>query len=332
MKKIIGILALIIVTMLFLVACDNNNNNTNYDNNIEIGNQNNNIDDYIEIDFSKMYEDDGESKHVSSTYQNLNGKKVKLNGYPALLTPVDESFIYLNKNPYVTSPFATIGEDKTKLEVVSVFMADNSVIHYTENPITVYGTLDVSEKKNADGYTTQVRIYADKIENIAITEDVKKVNNYYLELSSTGAIYNLQNLQMNIEYISNPKYMSDYGNTKSEIVSGIVNEYIGMDSEYINNFGVNNDYVGYYTNSLKIIENGVIEDNKLNSLNKEFIAIFKEQISVLKKYKDIAYSNENKELSEIEAEQVYNELIALNKDNLELYNRFTTWKNKLNEI
>ena len=164
---------------------------------------------YTVIKFSDMYETKGKVKNVSTMLKNLNGKKVEIKGYPAVQSPLDESFVYLNNQPFVTCPFCTIG-DVTKLEVIPIFMANKSKIKYTENAIDVVGTLEVAAKVDSEGYTTQFRIYADKVTEITDSNANKAVNEYYAMLSQAGMVYDIQTLQMNVEYASNPEYMIYY--------------------------------------------------------------------------------------------------------------------------
>ena len=335
MKKILMIIAVIAICLFVFSGCANKSQELSGDNIVEnISTQNKagftKEEDYTEIRFSDMYETKGNEKNVSMMLQNLDGKKVTLKGYPAVQSPLDESFIYLNNQPYVTCPFCTIG-DITKLEVIPIFMADGSKINYTENGMIVYGTLEVEAKVDSEGYTTQFRIYADKVETLVTSETDKKVQEYYSVLSQAGMIYDIQNLQMNIEYVSNPEYMVYYGETKRDIVTGIVNEYITMDNDYAKKCGEGYSYLVYIEECPEIVRACEPEDEKLKTLNDELIQLYNEQIKVLKEYSEISYKYANKDLTDVEIETAYNEFINLNATNLDLYNRFTAWNNKLRE-
>ena len=331
MKKIQCILVLVL--LFSFMGCTENttsesgNNVTNENINVV---QNFNKADYTEIKFSEMYETKGNEKNVSIKLQNLEGKKVAIKGYPAVQSPLDESFLYLNNQPYVTCPFCTIG-DITKLEVIPIFMADGSKIHYTENGLMVYGTLEIEAKVDSEGYTTQFRIYADKVEEFEASETDKEVQKYYALLSEQGMIYDIQNLQMNIEYATNPEYMTYYGETKKDIVKGVIDEYIGYDEHYATNFGEGYSYLVYIMECPDIVRYCEPENERLKGLNNELIKLYEDQILLLKNFEDIVYKYNGKELTDSEIESAYNEFTNLNDENLKLYNEFTAWNNKLRE-
>lgn len=328
MMKKYFVLLLVIVSLFTLVGCKNSNDVDT--NNLNQSETNKVVEEYTEIKFSDMYETKGNEKNVSKMLQNLDGKKVKLRGYPAVQSPLDESFVYLNNQPYVTCPFCTVG-DITKLEVIPIFMADKSKIRYTEEVMMVYGTLEVEPKVDSEGYTTQFRIYADNVETSPATDADKEVQAYYMALSQAGMIADIQRLQMDIEYASNPEYMTYYGKTTREIVNGIINEYIGIDNQFKQNGNEDFSYVEYIKECPDIIKSCEPEAERLKSLNNELIELYNDQIKVLQKYEAIVYKYNGTELSDTDIENVYNEFVNINGENLDLYNRFTAWNNKLRE-
>ena len=297
---------------------------------------------YTTIKFSDMYETKGTIKNVSTVLKNLNGKKVHIKGYPAVQSPLDESFVYLNNQPYVTCPFCTIG-DITKLEVIPIFMANKSKIKYTENAIEVYGKLEVAAKVDSEGYTTQFRIYADKVEEIKDSSANKAVNDYYSTLSQAGMIYDIQTLQMNIEYATNPQYMVYYDANfqtgtstimdKIAIVKGIADEYVGYDSQYGGGYGSGITYLNYIKECPDIVKQCEPADEKLKELNDGLIKLYNDQITILEKYQDICYRiYEAKDtLTEKDADGFIKELQTINAPNIKQYEAFTAWNNKLRE-
>ncbi len=289
---------------------------------------------YTVIKFSDMYETKGKNKNVSTMLKNLNGKKVEIKGYPAVQSPLDESFVYLNNQPYVTCPFCTIG-DVTKLEVIPIFMANKSKIKYTENALDVFGTLEIAAKVDSEGYTTQFRIYADKVTEITDSNANKLVNEYYSKLSQAGMIYDIQTLQMNVEYASNPEYMIYYDEdlqtgksktlSKVNAIKGIVDEYLGFDSQY-------GGYLRYIEECPDIVKSLEPEDERLKGLNDELIQLYNDEIVILKKYEAAVYEYKAIENpTAADAEKTFKALTALNADNLKQYNAFTAWNNKLRE-
>ncbi len=289
---------------------------------------------YTVIKFSDMYETKGKNKNVSTMLKNLNGKKVEIKGYPAVQSPLDESFVYLNNQPYVTCPFCTIG-DVTKLEVIPIFMANKSKIKYTENALDVFGTLEIAAKVDSEGYTTQFRIYADKVTEITDSNANKLVNEYYSKLSQAGMIYDIQTLQMNVEYASNPEYMIYYDEdlqtgksktlSKVNAIKGIVDEYLGFDSQY-------GGYLRYIEECPDIVKSIEPEDERLKGLNDELIQLYNDEIEILKKYEAAVYEYQAIENpTAADAEKTFKALTTLNVDNLKQYNAFTAWNNKLRE-
>ena len=297
---------------------------------------------YTVIKFSDMYETKGKIKNVSTMLKNLDGKKVEIKGYPAVQSPLDESFVYLNNQPYVTCPFCTIG-DITKLEVIPIFMANKSKIKYTENAIDVYGTLEVAPKLDSEGYTTQFRIYADRVEELKDSNANKEVNDYYATLSQQGMIYDIQTLQMNVEYASNPEYMTYYDENlqtgksttmdKVAVVKAIADEYLGYDSQYGKGFGTDYTYLIYIEECPAIVKQCEPKNDRLIKLNNELIKLYADEISILTKYQDICYRIHalGDKVTEKEADGFINELKALNAPNMKQYEAFTAWNNKLRE-
>ena len=297
---------------------------------------------YTTIKFSDMYETKGNIKNVSTMLKNLNGKKVHIKGYPAVQSPLDESFVYLNNQPYVTCPFCTIG-DVTKLEVIPIFMANKSKIKYTENAMEVYGTLEIAAKVDSEGYTTQFRIYADKVTEVQDSTANKAVNDYYAKLSEAGMIYDIQTLQMNIEYVTNPQYMAYYDEKlqtgasttmdKIAVLKAISNEYLGYDSQYAGGFGSGYVYLDYIKECPDIVKACEPQDERLKKLNNELIELYNKQTKILEKYQEISYKIHalGDNLTDAQANTFIKELTALNPDNMKLYEEFTNWNNKLRE-
>lgn len=276
---------------------------------------------YSKIRFNEMYETQDGVKKVSNTFQSFNGKTVELSGYMAVQSPLDESYVYLVSQPYVSCPFCAIG-DVTKLEVIPVYMANGTTIKYSENGVTVRGKLEVAEKIDALQYTTQCRIYADKIEPLSDENVDQELQKYYSLLSQKGMIIDIQTLQMNIEYATNPDWMSEYGTTKAEIVQGIIDEYDASKEQGID------AYVNYIKECPDIVASCKPEREDLSQMNDALIAIYNEQIAVMEKFATIIKEGENA-TTEQEKEVVYDKFVALNPENLAMYEKFTKWDSSL---
>lgn len=316
-KKIGKLLSLIFMLGLLLTISVGCANNDNISDNSE--NQNETDGKYAKIKFSEMYETKGNEKNVSAIYKSFDGKEVSITGYMAVQSPLDESFIYLVNQPYVSCPFCTIG-DITKLEIIPIYMADGSTIKYSETGVTIKGKLEIAEKTDSLEYVTQCRIYADSVSNISDENVDQALQTYYANLSQGGMIIDIQTLQMNIEYATNPEYMALYGASKLDAVKGIATEY----SDIL-------DYVTYIKECPEIVKAYEPKEERLITLNNELIDLYNEQIKVLEKFAGIVVRAQMEETTDAEKETLYDEFTKLNSDNLKLYEKFNSWNNKLRE-
>ena len=295
---------------------------------------------YPIVKFSDMYESVAGNKEVSRLLKSLDGKTVQIKGYPAVQSPLDESFVYLNNQQYVTCPFCTIGDTK-KLEVIPIYMADGSKIKYTENALNIVGKLEVAEKIDSEGYTTQFRIFADSVTEVASTQNDVEVSNYYATLSQYGMIMDIQQLQMNIEYVTNPDYMKYYDEKystgqsteidKLDIIKNIVFEYKDRDSSYVYGDEVMG-YLGYIEECPIIIKQLEPSNERLKALNNELINLYEKEIIELRKLDEIIkkYFDIDK-LTITDANKAYDELISMNSTNYNLFEEYNKWNNKLRE-
>lgn len=316
MKRKLLAIIMCITVVFSLTACDSQTTEIKTESDVSVAEQTN----YSKIKFSEMYETKDGVKNISDTYKNLDGQEVELTGYMAVQSPLDESFIYLVNQPYVSCPFCAIG-DVTKLEIIPVYMADNSTIKYTENGVTIKGKLEVGEKLDALEYTTQCRIYADKVEEIQETDVDAELQTYYANLSESGMIMDIQALQMNIEYATKDEYLAEFGTTKVECYDGIA-EYYSVDMVA---------YVNYIKECPDIVMACMPEREDLQALNTELYNLYEKQIKVLEDFAIIILANQDGTKTDAEKEALYDSLIDLNDDNLKLYEEFNAWNNKLRE-
>ena len=288
---------------------------------------------YSKIKFSEMYETNNGVKDISKVYKSFDGKNIEISGYMAAQSPLDSSYIYLVNQPYVSCPFCTIG-DITKLEVIPVYMANKSKINFKENGVIVQGKLEIGEKVDSMTYTTQCRIIADKITDIASENVDTELQSYYVGLAQSGMIIDLQTLQMDIEYATNPEYMQNYGNTKSEIVDGIINEYATIKgTEYEQgkySYNGITDYLRYIKECPEIVKSCMTQRDDLVKLNNELLDIYNKQIEIMTNF--VSLIVEGGTASDLASkEAVYDKLVALNSKNLKMYEMFNSWNNRLRE-
>lgn len=291
---------------------------------------------YAQIKFADMYESTTSGKVVSQTLKDLDGQKVKMSGYMAEQSPVDESFIYLVSQPYVVCPFCTVG-DISMLEVMYVSMANGATISFRNTPVDIYGTLEVTPKEDAFGYTTQFRIVADRVVNLEESVTNSEVDKYYNELNEKGMIFDIQTLQMSLDSIINPEAIEMYYET-TDPVTAI--DRIKEDTmwDYTQFIGYPNGeetgmqgYVNYIKECPAIIETVNPTDEKLKTLNEELIDIYEKQITLMEEIAAVVDSIKSNQMTDDEKTATYNELVSYCDRNLKLYEEFTAWNNKLRE-
>lgn len=277
---------------------------------------------YTQIKFNEMYETTSNNKDVSQKLKLLNGKKVLLSGYMAEQSPVDESFIYLVSQPYVVCPFCTLG-DITKLDVMSVYMANGTGIKFRTNAVEIYGTLEVEAKEDAFGYTTQFRIIADRIENLEESSENEVVNSYYNTLNDAGMILDIQQLQMNIDSLTNPDTMAYYYGTEPvEIINSIKADEMWDNID---------EYVVYIKECPDIVMSCEPQDEKLKGINEDLISLYNKEIVLLEKIATIITDIKTTDKTNDEKIKSYNNLVSYKDENLQLFDEFNVWNNKLRE-
>lgn len=277
---------------------------------------------YTQIKFNEMYETNLNTKEVSQMLKLLNGKKVMLSGYMAEQSPVDESFIYLVSQPYVVCPFCTLG-DITKLDVMTVYMANGTGIKFRTNAVEIYGTLEVEPKQDSFGYTTQFRIIADRVENLEESEGNEALNSYYNQLNEAGMILDIQQLQMNIDSLTDPDTMASYyGTTPVEVIDKIKEDTMWDNID---------QYVVYIKECPDIVKSCEPEDEKLKAVNESLIELYNKEITLLEKVASIVTDIKSNNKTDEEKTKCYNELVSYKDENIKLFDEFNNWNNKLRE-
>ena len=277
---------------------------------------------YTQIKFNEMYETNLATKEVSQKLKLLNGKKVILSGYMAEQSPVDESFIYLVSQPYVVCPFCTLG-DITKLDVMTVYMANGTGIKFRTNAVEIYGTLEVEPKQDSFGYTTQFRIIADRVENLEESEGNEALNSYYNQLNEAGMILDIQQLQMNIDSLTDPDTMASYyGTTPVEVIDKIKEDTMWDNID---------QYVVYIKECPDIVKSCEPEDEKLKAVNESLIELYNKEITLLEKVASIVTDIKSNNKTDEEKTKCYNELVSYKDENIKLFDEFNNWNNKLRE-
>lgn len=103
----------------------------------------------VELKFKNTNSDE----YVSS----LNGKKVKMTGYISTLSPVNGKFAYLMNMPYQSCPYCVPGTSQI-YNTIAIYAKENSKIEFTNDPVTVEGTLETGTFTDEFSYEYGVRI------------------------------------------------------------------------------------------------------------------------------------------------------------------------------
>lgn len=273
------------------------------------------------IKFSELYTMASGEKTVSEKIKALDGKKVKIRGFMAEQSPVDESFIYFVNAPFTVCPFCVI-TDSTKLEVLTVYMANKSRIKYTTEPVEITGTIEVAEKADeVFGEVTQFRIYADKINILKDDGTDKEVVSYFNQMNEQYAIALINIAYVNIEDILFTKMIEDVTISDAEKYEFFKNRY----------------YSEYVTEGIVVLEDMARTlrkinptNPKINNIHSEFIKLFEDEAQILKGIDSLCSQMDSYETEEDISEFLQN-LKALIEQNRVGFENFTKWNNSIRE-
>ncbi|MBS4024017.1 MAG: hypothetical protein KGZ79_16630 [Dethiobacter sp.] len=137
----------------------------------------------VTILFSELMDQD---YNVSKRVTELDGKKISITGFMAMQSPLDGSFIYLTNVPLVSCPYCAPGTN-TPIYTIPAIAPAGKPITYTEQPVTIIGSLEVKDKTDQFGYTTPFRI---TVESLSIADDAQMSQSLkeYSMLASDGVM------------------------------------------------------------------------------------------------------------------------------------------------
>lgn len=276
---------------------------------------------YEVIKFSELYNVTDDGKTVSEKIKSLDGQKVKMRGFMAEQSPIDESFIYLVNAPFTVCPFCVI-TDSTKLEVLTVYMANKSPVKYTTEPVEIVGKLEVEPKADkVFGEVTQFRIYADKVNILKDDGADKQVVAYFNQMNSNRVIALINIAYINIYDIVSTDLIDDTTISNEEKYELIKQRYY---SEYITE--------GIYVleEKLRLIKEMKPTNPRIKAINDELIKLFEDEIQILKDVNGIAPQIQNSE-SEEQIAQLLEKLKTLSEKNKLGFENFTKWNNLIRE-
>lgn len=274
----------------------------------------------VNLLFSQLYEFNEQEKDVSSIIQALNGTTVSIRGFMAKQSPVDNSFVYLLNMPFIACPFCTIN-NTTKMEIISIYNENGRPVFYTESPVMVTGRLEVQQKTDEFGYTTQFRIFADKIDILKESDEDQVINTYYSQLSDTGVINALMGSYINIDRYLNPDLLLNEALTIDEkfefLKEGIQPIFFEQGLEIMNSF---------YAEFSKLQPS----DTRIKEYNEKFGILFLDSINNLNGLHTITMNKNNNLQPDNETMKQIVEAYAnfIHKNNQDFEN-YISWNNFL---
>lgn len=272
------------------------------------------------MDFSNLYSITENGKDVSDNMRELNGETVKIQGFMAEQSPIDNSFIYLVNKPYTVCPFCVI-YDNTKLDVISIYMEDGSPIEFTNQPVEIIGTLEVEPKVDVFNYTTQFRIHAKKITNIKDFIYDKEVMAYFQQMNQKNIIAALQTAFVNINQNLYPDVLNDESLT--------VDEKYKLISEKLN--------IGFITQGIEVMKKNLDHiksikpsNDNVKKIHDELIVVFEEIVILLEDINKINFQINNlSHCKTDENEKILLDLLNVYERNKSNFDKFTLWNDSM---
>ena len=126
----------------------------------------------------------------NETISALNGKQVSITGYISTLSPLNGEFAYLMNMPYQSCPFCVPGTSAIN-NTLAIYAGNKSKIKFTDQPVTVVGTLETGNFTDDFGYEYGVRlnnVTVKKADIDKLSDTVKKYN-LLAENGVVGQIY-----------------------------------------------------------------------------------------------------------------------------------------------
>lgn len=120
------------------------------------------------------------------TIRSLDGKEVNITGYMATLSPLDGSYIYLMNLPYQSCPFCVPNTQQLS-NTMAVYAAKGVTFSFTDRPVKITGTLQVSDTVDDYGYTYNYRIVNARYEPVDLSA-VSEEYALYQSLAEDGVI------------------------------------------------------------------------------------------------------------------------------------------------
>ena len=135
--------------------------------------------------------------------KNLDGKKVEINGFMSLLSPLNGELIYLMNIPFQSCPYC-LPNTNTLSNTIAVKGTD---IEFTSQPVKITGTLRFANYVDAYGYEYGYRIEDAEIVELN-AEEVSETMRVYYTLAENSYI---EEVYAVMSYIDQVACYQDYG-------------------------------------------------------------------------------------------------------------------------
>lgn len=176
----------------------------------------------------------------------LNGKKVSITGYLSTLSPLSGEFAYLMNMPYQNCPFCVPGTSEIT-NTLAIVAGNKDKIKFTDQPVTVLGTLETGNFTDEFGYQYGVRLNNVTVKVADVDELSDSIKKYNL-LAENGVVNNIYGSIMTADY-------SIFYNYYRLEKPGTINlEFIKSTKASLEGYNTNGDY-----NNLVEIMNNLIK-------------------------------------------------------------------------
>lgn len=147
------------------------------------------------------------------TINSLNGKKVTMTGYMSTLSPLDGKFVYLMNLPYQSCPFC-VPNTTILANTLAVYSKSGSQFEFTDNPVTIEGTLVTGDFTDEFGYNYQYKIEDATLKEADVDELSENIK-IYSAISQDGLLQNILSLVMHTDANI---YYDEYGYSTEQLV------------------------------------------------------------------------------------------------------------------
>jgi len=157
----------------------------------------------LEIDETGAYKLSFANTTSNTVLNSLRGEQVTITGYMSTNSPLSGEFAYLMNLPYQNCPYCLPGTSELT-NTLAIYAGKNKKIEFTDQLVTVVGTLETGNFSDEFGYEYKIRLNNVEVKEAdpsLITDSIKK----YSLLAESGLVSEIYNYIMmfdNIVYSS----------------------------------------------------------------------------------------------------------------------------------